>query len=76
MKDERDTAMEQNDRDLARAFGSDDRESWTESQRRVAMRIGYLEGIAKEQAVKLARFEKACAENWLRSQESCWGDVR
>jgi len=68
--------MEQNDRDLARAFGSDDRETWTESQRRVAMRIESLEAIAREQAVKLARFEKAAATCWLNGIESAWGDVR
>lgn len=66
----------QNDRDLARAFGTNDRESWTESQRRVVMRIEYLEKIAKEQAVLLARFEKAAATCWLNGRESGWDDVR
>jgi hypothetical protein len=58
-----------NERDLARAFGTDDREAWTESQRRVVLRLGYLEAIAKEQAARLARFEKAAADAWLALRE-------
>lgn len=61
--------MEHNNRDLARAFNSFDKEQWTESQRRVAMRVEWLEKTVREQTQRLARFEKAAAESWLREQE-------
>jgi hypothetical protein len=62
-------AQKHYDRDLARAFGTDDREQWTESQRRVVMRIEWLEKVAKEQATRMARLEKAAASAWLSEQE-------
>lgn len=45
--------MEQ--RDLARAFGTADREQWTESQRRVVMRIEWLEKAVAGQQVDAVR---------------------
>lgn len=36
-------------RDLCRAFGTSDRDSWTESQRRVVMRLEWLEKTVKSQ---------------------------
>jgi hypothetical protein len=64
------TVSDQTMRDLSRAFGTADREQWTESQRRVVMRLEWLERTMQEQAIRLARFERAAANAWLHKQEA------
>lgn len=54
------------EKDLARAFGTDDKSKWTESQRRIVWQLEYSEKTIKTLQGELANYKEAAALAWLQ----------